>query len=267
MPANPPSLSSQSPFPEEVELDRGAFSDKTWPRSSAGAKLLAKYSEQLEGSGSSSANPSPKSEGTPTRYEQIGDVEERAGDESPLPRSREHSSPSHTLQSNSDSLLTPKSNHTVSTYPDSPEFCLKYSGAGPSVDEVECLGTPSGGTDSPDSRVVSTEQLMVSTGLQVKSRRSTYKASPPLNDASTGTAQAGDDSSSQLGQEGTDAGGISSYIARMRQMGHRRASSAPIKEVAKNGSSAFTRRHEGEGDVFLSPGREGVPVDRGKQMV
>ena len=266
----PPSPSTQGHFPEEGDLDR-PFSDKTWPRASSNAKLFAKLSESFDpqdGSEGSTTNPSPKSQGTPTHYES---VEERVGEESLHGSSGEHSS---SLHSNSDSLLIP--NHMPGVHPDSPQYCIKLPRGATAYS-----GTPNGRSAG---RSESTELLMVTTGLQVKSRRMTgSETAPPSNDTglsdmtqcNTESAHVLEDSRSKStvhkpakqGQDNTD--GISSYIERMRRLGHRRASSAPIKEVGKGGS--FARQQEGEeAEVFMSPGAErssGPPVNRGRQMV
>lgn len=277
---DPPS--SQSPFPEEAETD-GTFSDKTWPRSST-ARLLAKSLNQQDESESSDANPSPKSEGTPTRNEHIGSIEERVGEERSLGSSGEYPmspSPGHTLHSNSDSLLAPK-NHTLSTQPNTPQYCIRLSGVETPLDKGGSTGTPNG---RPGVRSESTELLMLSSGL-----RHTGSETTPPSTCSDGTGHSNimhcnikatpaiEDSSSlyvprsksiahkpaKLGQDDVD--GISSYISRMKRMGHRRASSAPIKKFA---NSSTRQLEEGEGEVFLSPGRgeSGGPANRGRQMV
>ncbi len=270
----PPSIDSPPTF-----LD--GFSDKTWPRRAhqkikKDADSSTDPSPPLSGADS---GPLPKSEGSPTHYEKIGSLDSGRDTEIAIT-----SSPQQGFPDDSDTLPLPRTDPlhrrgmddnltsiSDSVLSDSPGLGFSYLSSEESESPV-----PEAKRHSPPNRPESTEIMMVSSALSVKSRRYASVAGSPevssnhmtANDVSVPPrrstvagrlhrdentvplrpkAMSKLDVSRQLynksgGVDEFDMGGVSSYISRMKALGHKRSCSAPMAKISA--STPFLGRDE-----------------------
>lgn len=216
---------------------------------------------------------SPKSEGSPTRNEKIGN---RADDgQVTFGNHTSSSNPSHKAEfvshANTDPLqrkdqtLTSQSSPNIITSdldPNSPQFCLKFTPVSesplPEVDHDHTSSVMSGGWNVKSRRPNPSDANHLSP-------RDDALLSPSKNEhhpRSKSIALRRVEGASGRGEDDTDFD-LSSYIARMRTMGHKRSSSAPIKHVSRvsrQNSNSSVSAAEGGGVV-------GVASKRSRHMV
>lgn len=278
-----PTTSPVPPTLPEMEENFTDFSGKTWPRFKKG-KLSESNSgsqgaESPDANSSNPSNDSPKSEGTPTHYEHIGSMEGREGVEIAQVNCTTKLSPSHKgNHAGSDVVkrrrpeLSSKSSPDVATSID-PQYCLKFT-PGSSSPVLESI------SDHTLNQMTSSTELLMSSSFSAKSKRAP-KTSENLSNSNhlsqPGTSNAANVDLTTVehrqvgavngsGEDQTDMGGgrVSSYIAKMKAMGHRRASSVPLKKLSHSGS--FSMQDE-DSNVFVSAGSAAAAANRNRQLV
>lgn len=320
-PSHPPSLpeeSEASPPTAAPDFSGG----KTWPRR---AKQPTRLSDTPSSSQdvtppdhtpNTSTPHSPKTEGAPTRYEQVGNPEDRTEVLYHSPSASTAAaiaatagpthwlSPSHkenfVAHSTSEPLQrkSPNSKSSSNIGPGAgdsqdPQFCLKFTPMSESPLPPDHTPSPS---SSSSSRPEAAEILMMSSGWSVKSRRpmsarhhtpsDTNHLMPRDSSETTAQVVTSDEfprsqsiAHRRVGAEGGRGreevdlgGGLAAYFAKMRALGHRRSSSAPInKPSSPQDDHTFPGHDQGSSALLLSGkgGGAGVGVasSRNRQLV
>ena len=238
-----PTVSSSTPtVPEEKEnfIDSG---DKTWPRTRLkAADVISKFHDVPDSEESTdSVFKLPKSENTSTYNEETGNPDVRTDIEIANGTSHRLNSTIHS-KTNSIHRQNPESgSNSIHTLDDSGSPSIK-----PPISGSKLPSFGVGGCFDARSLTLPESELLLSSVFSAKSKRASFNRRSPTpvsdSDHEEGIDMAPRSRSKSNapnykvsdshGEDQTDGGGISSIIANMKAIGHKRASSAPIKKLS-----------------------------------